>query len=91
MSKANQNKPNLVGEILRKIEEKADTGEYIYRGEPERHEEDPYFGKISSNFYREFLKDDDFDVAAEYFDIEAFQEVMLTSANKFSRKPISEP
>ena len=36
------------------------------------------------------MKDDDFDVAAEYFDIEAFQAVMLTSANKFYRKTTSE-
>ncbi len=90
MDKENQNEPSTVDDILRKIEQKAGTGEYLYRGEPERHEEEPYFGKVSSNFYREFLKDDDFDISAEYFDIEAFQEVMLTSANKFSRKPISE-
>ena len=90
MDKEYQNEPSTVDEILRKIEQKADTGEYLYRGEPERHEEEPYFGKVSSNFYREFLKDDDFDVSAEYFDIEAFQEVMLTSANKFSRKPANE-
>ena len=90
MDKENQNESNTVDDILRKIEEKADTAEYLYRREPERYEEEPYFGKVSSNFYREFLKDDDFDVSAEYFDIEAFQEVMLTSANKFSRKPISE-
>ena len=90
MDRENQIAPSTVDEIRQKIEEKADTGEYLYRGEPERYEEEPYFGQVSSNFYREFLKDDDFDVSAEYFDIEAFQEVMLTSANKFSRKPISE-
>ncbi|MDE0424363.1 MAG: FRG domain-containing protein [Candidatus Poribacteria bacterium] len=90
MDRENQNEPNTVDEILRKIEAKANTGNYLYRGEPERHEEEPYFGKVSSNFYREFLKDDDFDVSAKYFDIEAFQEVLLTSANRFSREPISE-
>ena len=90
MDRENQNEPSTVDEILRKIEEKANTGEYLYRGEPEHYEKEPYLGKVSSNFYREFLKDDDFDVAAEYFDIEAFQEVMLTSVNKFSRKPASE-
>ena len=84
MDKENQNEPSTVDGILRKIEKKADTGEYIYRGESK------HFETVSSNFYREFLKDDDFDVAAEYFDIEAFQEVMLTSANKFSRKTTSE-
>lgn len=67
MDKENRNEPNTVDGILREIEKKANTGEYLYRGEPERHEEAPYFGKVSSNFYREFLKDDDFDVSAEYF------------------------
>lgn len=90
MDRENQNEPSTVDEIREKIEEKADTGEYLYRGEPEHYQEKPYYGKISSNFYREFLKDDDFDVSAEYFDIEAFQEVMLTSANKFPRKSIGE-
>ena len=90
MDKEKLNEPSTVDDILRKIKEKADTGEYLYRGEPEHYEKEPYLGKVSSNFYREFLKDDDFDVTVEYFDIEAFQEVMLTSANKFSRKPVSE-
>ena len=90
MDKEKPDEPSTVDDILRKIEEKADTGEYLYRGEPEHYEKEPYLGKVSSNFYREFLKDDDFDVTAEYFDIEAFQEVMLTSASKFSRKAANE-
>ncbi len=36
MDRENQNEPSTVDGILRKIEEKADTGEYLYRGEPER-------------------------------------------------------
>ena len=32
MDKENQNEPSTVEEVLRKIEEKADTGEYLYRG-----------------------------------------------------------
>jgi len=90
MDKENQNEPNRIDEILQKVEEKAGTGEYLYRGEPERHEEEPYFGKVSSNFYREFLKDNDFDVEEEHFDIEEFQIAMLDIVKKFSRKPTSE-
>ena len=90
MDKEKPNEPSTVDGILRKIQEKADTGKYLYRGEPEHYEKEPYLGKVSSNFYREFLKDNDFDVAAESFDIEAFQEVMLTSVNKFSRKQANE-
>ena len=35
MDKVNQDEQNTVDGILRKIEAKADTGEYLYRGEPE--------------------------------------------------------
>ena len=90
MDKANQNEPTIVEEILRKIEEKAGTGEYLYRGEPEHYQEHPYYGQVSSNLYREFLRDDDFDVEAEHFDIEVVQAEMLEMAKLFSRKTASE-
>lgn len=90
MDKENQNKPTTVDDILRKIEEKADTGDYLYRGEPEHYQENPYYGKVSSNLYREFLKDDDFDVESEHFDIEELQKTLLEAAKQFSRKPVSE-
>ena len=90
MDRENQSEPSKVDEILRKIEEKADTGEYLYRGEPEHYQGDPYYGKVSSNFYRVFLKDKDFDVDEEYFNIEEFQTAMLDIVQQFSRKPTSE-
>ena len=90
MDRENQNEPSTVDGILRKIEEKADTGEYLFRGEPEHYQEYPYYGKVSSNLYREFLKDDNFDVEAEHFDIEELQRAMLGAAKEFSRKPASE-
>ena len=90
MDKANQNKPNLVGDILRKIEQKADTGDYLYRGEPEHYQEDPYYGKVSSKLYRDFLERDDFDLESEHFDIEVVQEAMLSAARKFFRKTVQE-
>ena len=49
MDKANQNEPSTVEGILRQIEEKADAGEYIYRGESK------HFETVSSNLYRVFL------------------------------------
>ena len=88
MDKEKPDEPSTVDDILRKIEEKADTGEYLYRGEPEHYEKEPYLGKVSSNFYREFLKDDDFDVEAEHFDIEVVQEAMLNAARRFFRKTV---
>ena len=90
MDKEKLNEPSTVDDILRKIKEKADTGEYLYRGEPEHYQEYPYYGKVSSNLYREFLKDGNFDVEAEHFDIEELQSAMLETAKEFSRKPASE-
>ena len=90
MSKANQNKPNLVGDILRKIEKKADTGEYIYRGEPEHYRRKPYYGKVSSNLYRVFLEDKEFNVETEHFDIEMIQAEMLETCQLFARKRTTE-
>ena len=90
MDKVNQNEQNTVDGILRKIEAKADTGEYLYRGEPERYEEEPYLGKVSSNLYRVFLEDEEFDVKDEQFDIEVIQAEMLETANLFARKTTSE-
>ena len=83
-------KPRTVDGILRKIEEKADTGEYLYRGEPKHFQNPPYCGRVSSNFYRIFLNDSNFDVEAELFDIEELQTVVLSTSEQFSRKSISE-
>lgn len=90
INKTNRDNSNTVRGILRKIEEKAASGGYIYRGEPEHYQEAPYYGRVSSNFYRAFLIDNDFDVEAEAFDIEAFQEIMLTLVLRFSREQASE-
>ncbi len=85
-------KPRTVDGILKKIKEKAATREYLYRGEPEHYQEKPYYGKVSSNFYRIFLDDRNrnFDVNAEYFNIEELQTAVLSVSKQFSRKPISE-
>ena len=84
MSKENQNGPSTVDEILRKIEQKADTGEYIYRGESK------YFETVSSNLYRVFFQREDFDIEAEYFDIEVVQKGMLEEAKKYLRRASSD-
>ena len=90
MDKENQNEPSTVDDILRKIEQKADTGEYLYRGEPEHYQEHPYYRKISSKLYRDFLEREDFDVEAEHFDIKVVQEAMLNAARKFFRKTVQD-
>lgn len=90
MDKENRNEPNTVDEILRAIQGKANTGEYLYRGEPEHYQEDPYYGKVSSKLYRDFLEREDFDVEAEHFDIEVVQEAMLGAARRFFRKTVQD-
>ena len=80
MDKENQNDPSTVDDILRKIEEKADTGEYLYRGESK------HFETVSSNLYRVFLKHEDFDVTSEHFDVEIVQKRMLDDAKKYLRR-----
>ena len=80
MDKENQNEPSTVNDILRKIKEKADTGEYIYRGESK------HFETVSSNLYRVFLEHKDFDVEAAQFDIEVVQKRMLEEAKRYLRR-----
>ena len=86
MEKEKPNEPSTVDDILRKIEDKADAGGYIYRGEPKHYQEDPYYGKVSSNLYRVFLEHKDFDVNAEHFNIEVVQTRMLDDAKKYLRR-----
>ena len=84
MDKENQNEPSTVDGILRKIEEKANSGEYIYRGESK------HFETVSSNLYRVFLEHRDFDVEAERLDIEVVQKRMLEEAKKYLRRTSSD-
>ena len=80
MDRENQNEPSTVDEILQKIEEKANSGEYIYRGESK------HFETVSSNLYRVFLEHKDFNVEAGQFDIEVVQTRMLDDAKKYLRR-----
>ena len=67
-------KPGTVQEIIRAIETKSAGGGYIYRGEPECHEEHPHYGKVSSSLWREY--------GIEEADIEGIQVEMLNAAKK---------
>ena len=84
MDRENENKPSTIDGILQKIEEKASTDEYIYRGESK------HFETISSNLYRVFLERKDFDIEAEHFDIEVVQKGMLEEAKKYLRRTSSD-
>lgn len=84
MDQENQNEPNTVDEVLRKMEDKADLSEYIYRGESK------HFETVSSNLYRVFLERKGFDVNAEHFDIEIIEKDMLDEAKKYLRRTSSD-
>ena len=73
-SNTSNDKPRTVQDILRAIETKSAGGGYIYRGEPECHEEHPHYGKVSSSLWREY--------GIGEVDIEVVQAEMLSAAKK---------
>ena len=75
-SNASNEKPPTVQDILREIEQKSEGGGYIYRGERKRYEGPPYYGKVSSNLWREY------GIEREHFDIELVQKELLAAAKK---------
>lgn len=68
--------PKSVADIIADIEKEASGGDYIFRGEPERHEEEPFLGRISSNLWRQYP------FTTEKFDIEYIQKEMLLDARR---------
>ena len=75
-SNTSNDKPRTVQDIIREIEQKSKGGGYIYRGERKRYEGHPYYGKVSSNLWREYGIED------EQFDIELVQKELLAAAKK---------
>jgi len=67
--------------LICKIEEKSVTGDYIYRGEPEHHEEPPYYGKICSSLFRQYAR-----IEADEFNIEEVQKEILAEAEVYSHE-----
>ena len=71
-------KPIDIDKVLEKIAEiarKSADGDYIYRGEPED------YGKVSSSLYREHPH-----MEGVHFDIESFQDAILTEAKTYIGK-----
>ena len=69
-----QNALNAVLEILREIAEKSDSGNYIYRGEPENYD------RVSSSLWRECKRK----METEDFDIQAIEGLILESAKNYT-------
>lgn len=55
MNTLNRSDLDAVQGIIREIEENSLDGVYLYRGEPERHLEAPYCGRVSSGLYRKYI------------------------------------
>ena len=70
-----QNKLKGISEIIRAIEDKSGSENYIYRGEPK------HYGRVTSSLYREYI-----DVEVEHFDIEAVQAEILSEAKRYTGK-----
>lgn len=70
--------------IINEIERKSTDGDYIYRGEPEKHEEEPHCGKVSSSLWREY------GVETEGFDIDYVQKEILNKVKKHIGHPQQE-
>ena len=73
---SNQTNHEKIKVIINTIESKTADGGYIYRGERKLHKERPYYGKVSSNLWREYRIDH------ENFDIEGIQKESLNAAKK---------
>ena len=82
-----QNEFSRVRDIIRKIEDKSASGDYIYRGEPEHYEESPYYGKVSSTLYRHYKA-----TWAMGFDlnVEEFQTQILNEAREYTHETASD-
>ena len=72
---------NSVKSIIFDIENRSADGDYIYRGEPEHHEDFPYYGKISSSLYRQYAR-----IEADEFNIKVVQEEILAEAKTYSHE-----
>ena len=70
-----------VKDIIYDIENRSADGDYIYRGEPEHHEDFPYYGKISSSLYRQYAR-----IEADEFNIKVVQEEILAEAKTYSHE-----
>ena len=75
-SNTSNDEQRSVQDIIREIEQKSEGGGYIYRGERECYEGDPYYEKVSSSLWREYR------LETEYFDVELVQKELLAAAKK---------
>ena len=76
------NQPVDLDNVLEKINEIAKesaTGDYIYRGESSHHKKKPYYGKVSSGLYRDYIS-----FGVEKFDMAVVQADILREAHEYT-------
>ena len=74
-----QPKFDKVLEMIAEIAKVSATGDYIYRGEPAHHQEHPYYGRVTSGLYRQYI-----DIEAEHFDVAVVQADILRAAHEYT-------
>ena len=75
-----QNNLSQIKKIINKIKRKSADGVYIYRGEIQHFEGDPFHEKVSSSLWRQYC------IEAEHFDIEIIQTEILTEVKEFANE-----
>ena len=74
-----------LSEVFEKIQEIAANsayGDFIYRGEPEHFEGEPYYGKVSSSLWRKCRKE----IGSEEFEVEVIQDQILKIAKDYTHE-----
>ena len=72
-----------IDEVLKKINEiarESATGNYIYRGEPAHYKDPPYYGRVTSGLYRQYI----IDIEAEHFNVAVVQADILRAAHEYA-------
>ena len=80
-----------IREKISEIEEKSASGDYIYRGEPETHEEHPFCGTVSSSLWRKIVKElSKKRIDIEIIDTQSVQRGMLSSVKNYANETTGE-
>ena len=81
----NKDTQREIREKISEIERKSANGDYIYRGEPKRHQGKPYYGKISSSLWRQINKQlSEEQVETEEINIEFVQKEILPVVKSYA-------
>ena len=87
----NEDIQRRIRKTISEIEEKSAGGNYIYRGEPAKHEEKPFCGKVSSSLWRQIAKElSKKGVGIEIINTKEVQKGMSSSVKNYAIETIGE-